>query len=60
MQDLYTKTVVDRLEWLHVELQQNTVFSTTDHLSYVLKNVFLLMGVRVQQASFVICGYRTR
>ena len=42
MRDLYTTTVVDRLEWLHVQLQQNTVFSTTDHLSYVLKNVFYL------------------
>ena len=40
MRDLYTTTVVDRLERLHVQLQQNTVFFTTDHLSYVLKSVF--------------------
>ena len=42
MRDLYTQTVVDRLDWLHVQRQQRAIFSTTDHLNFVLENIFYI------------------
>ena len=42
MHDLYTTTVMDRLDWISAQISNGTVFTTTDNLCFVVHSIFFL------------------
>ena len=42
MHDLYTTTVMDRLDWISAQISNGTVFTTTDNLRFVVHSIFFI------------------
>ena len=42
MHDLYTTTVMDRLDWISAQISTGTVFTTTDNLRFVVHSIFFI------------------
>ena len=49
MHDLYTTTVVDRLNWLQLQTQTETVFTTSDQFKFFVQSVFHIWECEMKQ-----------
>ena len=49
MHDLYTTTVVDRLNWLHLQTQIEKIFTTTDQFKFYVHSVFHIWECEMNQ-----------